>query len=1034
MEECIHLCNIAQPQFYTTRTKEVPMRRDMAIGRAEDVFVHHAICKQAATFPISDLIASAKLARLFGSLESPRFVLDVGQMVRIELAPWKYLIHVERVYSIHEGSWVSTRQCVEAATWCSDCAIWRYIDLGTILLKHRNCDVDIDEPQSISTVHSRANRVRSPAGSLQALASENRAGRCCWSAGFLGDLPCPPPLHTGAAPYSPHFTLFGSQDFDVSCNTRVASLFSFSVRGGRGGTVARALAPPLRRTGFYSRRGRSQMFARGESYRSMPLVHNHLASPLSLFSVSRMSSFFALLVLDDQQYVVARRRLGVESECDERHAKLHLDGFIWAWVHRHTDRQCCQIPRTRKLDGRAPTLGGETGEGSVGQFTAITSFQPGDKAATLSPESQSALEPDIHEHSLILRRELGRKCVGGSRPNVLPVSDSALMLLGGGGHVLATLRIAETDVEATRHTARGLLARRRREQHTGPNERWSGRRERPRGCYWHPTDCPAHNSERGAVRYATSWPVACRVENYREEQPVNLERVAQIYSSTDPWGRGGVEVRLLASHLGEPGSIPGGVAPGFSRVGIAPDECRWSAGFLGDLPFPPPFNSGAATYLASSSLVLKTSRCFPTSTLDRSSKHICCFQSTRSTCFRSNYGLPRLNDDLTRQPRAPGGNPKQLSKTMRRHKHDCSNTLRKTKRSIYANVTLRAAYFIIGAADQEWWRWVSPAVVNRLLELTSGNMNKYACGVDVNEYLACLGDAFDTGLINMEFEQGHNVGYGRHGCGSVELPAVWFNFIELYDVTFLQQKFYVNDVVGPILCPPPERYVRLRPGKARRGSEELEEESPGHDWPFLPPPTPLCHGKPLTSHHHHYSLIDSWLFDGDAGVAAIQRTRDWRLVVGARVIHLAHSPGKKKPLRGLTSLDLSWNIPVSLSFSGTCRDPVRLESQPSVTSVRQSSVCIFVRQLKATHYNLSSVNPPERQHFSAKGHHGIRKLTCHYGDACLWDSGNPSDLQAAQSAACSTARRSVRLSVMQLVLHADTYGCGPPASLAEIQL
>ncbi|KAJ8897667.1 hypothetical protein PR048_003017 [Dryococelus australis] len=34
------------------------------------------------------------------------------------------------------------------------------------------------------------------------IASENRAGRCRWSAGFLGDLSSPPPLHSGAAPYS----------------------------------------------------------------------------------------------------------------------------------------------------------------------------------------------------------------------------------------------------------------------------------------------------------------------------------------------------------------------------------------------------------------------------------------------------------------------------------------------------------------------------------------------------------------------------------------------------------------------------------------------------------------------------------------------------------------------------------------------------------------------------------------------------------------------------------------------------------------
>ncbi|KAJ8866049.1 hypothetical protein PR048_033573 [Dryococelus australis] len=40
----------------------------------------------------------------------------------------------------------------------------------------------------------------------------SRAGRCRWSAGFLGDLPFPLPLHSGAAPYTPRFTRIGSQD------------------------------------------------------------------------------------------------------------------------------------------------------------------------------------------------------------------------------------------------------------------------------------------------------------------------------------------------------------------------------------------------------------------------------------------------------------------------------------------------------------------------------------------------------------------------------------------------------------------------------------------------------------------------------------------------------------------------------------------------------------------------------------------------------------------------------------------------------
>ncbi|KAJ8867546.1 hypothetical protein PR048_031348 [Dryococelus australis] len=48
-------------------------------------------------------------------------------------------------------------------------------------------------------------------------ASGNHAGRCRWSAGFLGDLPFPPPLHSGAAPYyfnSPSSALKTSPNYD----------------------------------------------------------------------------------------------------------------------------------------------------------------------------------------------------------------------------------------------------------------------------------------------------------------------------------------------------------------------------------------------------------------------------------------------------------------------------------------------------------------------------------------------------------------------------------------------------------------------------------------------------------------------------------------------------------------------------------------------------------------------------------------------------------------------------------------------------
>ncbi|KAJ8894912.1 hypothetical protein PR048_000219 [Dryococelus australis] len=59
------------------------------------------------------------------------------------------------------------------------------------------------------------------------------------------------------------------------------------------------------------------------------------------------------------------------------------------------------------------------------------------------------------------------------------------------------------------------------------------------------------------------------------------------------WSRGDVVVIFLTSHLGEPGSIPGGVTPPriFAYANRA-GRCRWSAGFLGDFLFYP----GAAPY------------------------------------------------------------------------------------------------------------------------------------------------------------------------------------------------------------------------------------------------------------------------------------------------------------------------------------------------------------------------------------------------------------------------------------------------------
>ncbi|KAJ8882440.1 hypothetical protein PR048_014248 [Dryococelus australis] len=53
---------------------------------------------------------------------------------------------------------------------------------------------------------TKASRVQYPAGSLRIFACGNLAGRCRWSACFLGDLPPPLPFHSGCAPYTPLFS------------------------------------------------------------------------------------------------------------------------------------------------------------------------------------------------------------------------------------------------------------------------------------------------------------------------------------------------------------------------------------------------------------------------------------------------------------------------------------------------------------------------------------------------------------------------------------------------------------------------------------------------------------------------------------------------------------------------------------------------------------------------------------------------------------------------------------------------------------
>ncbi|KAJ8883015.1 hypothetical protein PR048_014854 [Dryococelus australis] len=60
-------------------------------------------------------------------------------------------------------------------------------------------------------------------GRSRIFAFGNRAGRCRWYTGFLGDLTFPPLLHSGAVPYSSRFTLIGSRDLGVKSRINLSA-------------------------------------------------------------------------------------------------------------------------------------------------------------------------------------------------------------------------------------------------------------------------------------------------------------------------------------------------------------------------------------------------------------------------------------------------------------------------------------------------------------------------------------------------------------------------------------------------------------------------------------------------------------------------------------------------------------------------------------------------------------------------------------------------------------------------------------------
>ncbi|KAJ8876213.1 hypothetical protein PR048_024123 [Dryococelus australis] len=101
-------------------------------------------------------------------------------------------------------------------------------------------------------------------------------------------------------------------------------------------------------------------------------------------------------------------------------------------------------------------------------------------------------------------------------------------------------------------------------------------------------------------------PATCHTRQPAVTSRAKLQPIVEHRSSS--MSRGGEVVRLLASHLGELNSIPGGVVPGFSYVGVVQDDAAGQRVFSGISHFPRPCILALLhTHLTSPSPALKTS-------------------------------------------------------------------------------------------------------------------------------------------------------------------------------------------------------------------------------------------------------------------------------------------------------------------------------------------------------------------------------------------------------------------------------------------
>ncbi|KAJ8880924.1 hypothetical protein PR048_017397 [Dryococelus australis] len=377
-----------------------------------------------------------------------------------------------------------------------------------------------------------ANRVQSPAGPLPDFRSGNRAGRCRLSAGFLRDLPFPP------VPFSPHFTIIGSQDL---VNIRHISQLNSARKPWSKGDVkcqGRGGRTPARNNTPQCARHDGQLPMKYKIDRHKP---DRFCLPTSNFGLE-MISILCRVVRHETQNVTTLKN------------EIVLQAF---------------------LTMKRKTTGYNHLENSSAHYPQIEDRQAEKKT---SPDVWSVPRQSRLVRPLVVAAHAPVHPLSPSRS--APSQDTQLNL------ILPCFAATPRRCTATRQLKRETFPCSSLAEH---KEKHLSYALMP-GCTNIFPDPRSNDlsSEPGFSLILVPF-LCCTNEIARfciSDSSISVPNRR---------GHGAVVVTLLASHQGEMGSIFDGVAPGFSHAGNVPDNAAGRRVFSGS-PVPPPLHHGAGPH------------------------------------------------------------------------------------------------------------------------------------------------------------------------------------------------------------------------------------------------------------------------------------------------------------------------------------------------------------------------------------------------------------------------------------------------------